>query len=70
MARKYCWWLTIASCGGFRCTIVALEQTKDLKVGTGTITMDKHHNPIKQAVILENKNGDRVMVAKIMPDAE
>lgn len=48
----------------------ALEQTKDLKVGTGTITMDKHHNPIKQAVILENKNGDRVMVAKIMPDAE
>lgn len=48
----------------------ALEETKDLKVGTGTITMDKDHNPIKQAVILENKNGDRVMVAKIMPDAE
>lgn len=47
----------------------ALEETKDLKVGTGTITMDKDHNPIKQAVILENKNGDRVMVAKIMPDA-
>lgn len=48
----------------------ALEETKDLQVGTGTITMDKNHNPIKQAVILENKNGDRVMVAKIMPDAE
>ena len=48
----------------------ALEETKDLKVGTGTITMDKNHNPIKQAVILENKGGDRVMVAKIMPDAE
>lgn len=46
----------------------ALEETKDLKVGTGTITMDKDHNPIKQAVILENKNGDRVMVAKIMPE--
>lgn len=48
----------------------ALEETKDLQVGTGTITMDKNHNPIKQAVILENKNGDRVMVTKIMPDAE
>ena len=48
----------------------ALEETKDLQVGTGTITMDKNHNPIKQAVILENKNGNRVMVAKIMPDAE
>lgn len=48
----------------------ALEETKDLQVGTGTITMDKNHNPIKQAVILENKNGDRVMVAKIMPDAK
>ena len=47
----------------------ALEETKDLKVGTGTITMDKNHNPIKQAVILENKGGDRVMVAKIMLDA-
>lgn len=48
----------------------ALEETKDLKVGTGTITMDKNHNPIKQAVILENKGSDRVMVAKIMPDAD
>lgn len=48
----------------------ALAATKDLQVGTGTITMDKNHNPIKQAVILENKDGDRVMVAKIMPSAE
>lgn len=46
----------------------ALAETKDLKVGTGTITMNKFHNPIKQAVILANKNGDREMVAKIMPD--
>lgn len=30
--------------------------------------MDKNHNPIKQAVILQNKDGDRVMVAKIMPE--
>ncbi len=48
----------------------AIAATKDLKVGTGIITMDKNHNPIKQAVILENKGGDRVMVAKIMPEAE
>ena len=48
----------------------AIASTKDLQVGTGIITMDKNHNPIKQAVILENKNGDRVMVAKIMPEAE
>ena len=46
----------------------AIEETKDLTVGTGVITMDKNHNPIKQAVILENKDGDRVMVAKIMPE--
>ena len=45
----------------------ALASTKDLQVGTGTITMDASHNPIKQAVILSNKDGDRVMVAKIMP---
>ncbi|MBR3458681.1 MAG: ABC transporter substrate-binding protein [Selenomonadaceae bacterium] len=48
----------------------AIAATKDLQVGTGIITMDKNHNPIKQAVILENKGGDRVMVAKIMPEAE
>ena len=46
----------------------ALAATKDLQVGTGIITMDKNHNPIKQAVILANKNGDREMVAKIMPE--
>ncbi len=48
----------------------ALAETKDLKVGTGTITIDENHNPIKQAVILENKDGDRVMVAKIAPDKD
>ena len=35
----------------------ALEETKDLQVGTGKISMDKNHNPIKSAVILEMKNG-------------
>lgn len=45
----------------------AIASTKDLKVGTGTITMDKNHNPIKPAIILENKDGERNMVAKIAP---
>ena len=46
----------------------ALEATKDLKVGTGTISMDKHHNPIKTAVILEMKNGEKELKAKIAPE--
>ena len=48
----------------------ALAETKDLQVGTGKITMDKNHNPIKDAVILEMKNGDKIMKAKIAPNAE
>ena len=46
----------------------ALEATKDLKVGTGTISMDKNHNPIKTAVILEMKNGEKELKAKIAPE--
>ena len=46
---------------------VILGETKNLKAGTGTISMDANHNPIKQAVILENKNGGREVVAKIVP---
>ena len=46
----------------------ALEATKDLKVGTGTISMDKSHNPIKTAVILEMKNGEKELKAKIAPE--
>ena len=45
----------------------ALEETKDLQVGTGKITIDKNHNPIKSAVILEMKNGEKEMKAKIAP---
>lgn len=48
----------------------ALAETKDLQVGTGKITMDKNHNPIKDAVILEMKNGDKIMKAKIAPNAD
>ena len=48
----------------------ALEETKDLQVGTGKITMDKNHNPIKSAVIIEMQNGNKVMKEKITPNAE
>ena len=46
----------------------ALEETKDLQVGTGKITMDPNHNPIKSAGILEMKNGVKEMKAKIQPE--
>lgn len=45
----------------------AIAATKDLKAGTGTISMDANHNPIKQAVVLENRDGDRIVAAKIVP---
>ena len=45
----------------------AIAATKDLQAGTGTISMDANHNPIKQAVVLENRDGDRVVAAKIIP---
>lgn len=46
----------------------ALAATKDLEVGTGIISIDENHNPVKQAVIIENKDGDRAVVAKIVPE--
>ena len=45
----------------------ALEETKDLQVGTGMISIDKNHDPIKSAVIIEMKNGIKTMIEKIMP---
>ena len=45
----------------------ALEDTKDLQVGTGMITMDASHNPIKSAVIIEMKDGVKTMKEKITP---
>jgi branched-chain amino acid transport system substrate-binding protein len=45
----------------------ALEETKDLQVATGTITIDKNHDPIKSAVILEMKNGEKILKEKITP---
>jgi len=46
----------------------ALEETKDLQVATGKITMDKNHDPIKSAVILEMKNGIKTLKEKITPE--
>ena len=45
-----------------------IETIKDLKVGTGVITMDAAtHNPIKGIVVLENKDGGRELRNKIAP---
>lgn len=46
---------------------VALEQTKDLQVGTGVITMNANHDPIKSAVVIEMKNGEKLFKEKINP---
>ena len=45
----------------------ALEQTKDLQVVTGVITLDANHNPIKSGVVIEMKNGMQVFKEKINP---
>lgn len=45
----------------------ALEETKDLQVGTGIISIDKNHDPIKSAVVLEMKNGEKIFKQKINP---
>lgn len=45
-----------------------IETIKDLKVGTGVITMDAAtHNPIKGIVVIENKDGVRSLRTKIAP---
>lgn len=48
----------------------ALEETKDLQVGTGMISIDKNHDPIKSAVIIEMKNGIKTMKEKTAPEAD
>ena len=46
-----------------------IETIKDLKVGTGVITMDAAtHNPIKGIVVIETKDGVRELKAKIAPE--
>ena len=45
----------------------ALEETKDLQVGTGMISIDKNHDPIKSAVIIEMKDGKMVYKTTVKP---
>ncbi len=45
----------------------ALAETKDLKLVTGNLKLDKNHNPIKSAVILEYKDGQAQFKTKINP---
>lgn len=45
----------------------ALEQTKNLQLSTGIVTIDANHNPIKSAVVLEMKDGKQMFKEKITP---
>ena len=45
----------------------AMEQTKNLQVSTGIVTMDGNHNPIKSAVVIEMKDGKQTFKEKINP---
>jgi branched-chain amino acid transport system substrate-binding protein len=45
----------------------ALVKTSDLKLVTGNLKLDKNHNPIKSAVILEYKNGQSQFKTKVNP---
>lgn len=45
----------------------ALAQTKDLQLVTGSITLDKYHNPVKSAIVMELKDGKQVYKTTINP---
>jgi len=45
----------------------AVEQTKDLQLVTGVLTLDANHNPIKSAVVIELKDGKRTFREKVNP---
>ncbi|MGJ7911947.1 ABC transporter substrate-binding protein [Neobacillus sp. LXY-1] len=45
----------------------ALAKTKDLSLVTGTVSIDKNHNPIKSATVLEYKDGQQVFNTKVDP---
>lgn len=45
----------------------ALEQTKNLQVSTGIITIDSNHNPVKSAVVIEMKDGKQTFKEKVNP---
>ncbi|WP_182186818.1 ABC transporter substrate-binding protein [Pectinatus frisingensis] len=46
----------------------ALAATKDLQLVSGKITIDKNHNPVKQAVIIEFKDGQQLFKQAISPE--
>lgn len=46
----------------------ALAATKDLQLVSGKITIDKDHNPVKQAVIIEFKDGQQIFKQAISPE--
>ncbi|MDL0419913.1 ABC transporter substrate-binding protein [Caldibacillus thermoamylovorans] len=46
----------------------ALEETKDISLVTGVVTIDKKHNPIKSATILEYVDGEQKFKAKVDPE--
>jgi branched-chain amino acid transport system substrate-binding protein len=45
----------------------ALAATKDFKGITGTISIDKNHNPVKSITILQEKDGEQVFLKKLEP---
>ncbi|WP_144551863.1 ABC transporter substrate-binding protein [Bacillus sp. X1(2014)] len=45
----------------------ALEETDGLQLVSGKVKLDKNHDPIKAAVILEYKNGEQQFKTKINP---
>ncbi|NMD71342.1 ABC transporter substrate-binding protein [Bacillus sp. DNRA2] len=45
----------------------ALAKTKDLSLVTGSVTIDKDHNPVKSATVLEYKDGKQVFNTKVEP---
>lgn len=45
----------------------ALEQTKNLQVSTGILTIDSNHNPVKSAVVIEMKDGKQTFNVKVNP---
>lgn len=45
----------------------ALEQTQNLQLTTGIMSIDANHNPIKSAVVIEMKDGKQMFKEKVTP---
>ncbi|AZB40995.1 ABC transporter substrate-binding protein [Bacillus sp. FJAT-42376] len=46
----------------------ALAETKDLALVSGNLTLDKNHDPVKSAAILEYKDGQQQFKTKVEPE--